>query len=298
MKDGSAALARSITWASSKQTYYTARLLVDRDLVNDCYRAYAYFRWADDIIDVSSQSSDERISFIRRQRELIDRLYRDQPLDDLTPEEELIADLINNDRGENSGLESFIRNFLAVIEFDAYRKGRLISQQELTWYANCLGKSVTDGIQYFIRNGYQYSTADNRYLAATAAHIVHMLRDLVPDVAEGFINIPAEYLEANSLLASDFESPPFRAWVRQRVELARRYFHEGKRYLDELDVLRCKIAGHWYCTRFEVVLDAIERDGYLLRPEYDERRSLSTWLKIARQALSVSLRHIVRRPGR
>ncbi len=51
MKASTAALARSITWASSKQTYYTARLMVDKDLVDDCYRAYAYFRWADDIID-------------------------------------------------------------------------------------------------------------------------------------------------------------------------------------------------------------------------------------------------------
>ncbi|NIO72053.1 MAG: hypothetical protein GTO14_14525, partial [Anaerolineales bacterium] len=92
--------------------------MVDKDLVDDCYRAYAYFRWADDIIDISSQSSDERISFIRRQRELIDRLYRNERPDDLTPEEEIVADLISHDRGENSGLQSFIRNFLAILEFD------------------------------------------------------------------------------------------------------------------------------------------------------------------------------------
>ena len=100
MRDATAALARSITWASSKQTYYTARLMVDKDLVNDCYRAYAYFRWADDIIDISSQSSDERISFIRRQRELIDRLYRGERSNDLTPEEEMAADLISHVRRE------------------------------------------------------------------------------------------------------------------------------------------------------------------------------------------------------
>ncbi len=72
MSDATAVLARSITRASSKQAYYTARLLVDKDLVDDFYRAYAYFRWADDIIDASSQSNDHHISFIKRQRELID----------------------------------------------------------------------------------------------------------------------------------------------------------------------------------------------------------------------------------
>ena len=298
VRDATAVLAQSITRASSKQTYYTARLLVDNDLMNDCYRAYAYFRWADDIIDVSSQSSDERVSFIRRQRELIDRLYRRERPDGLTPEEEIMADLISHDRGENSGLQSFIHNMFAIIEFDAYRKGRLISQQELTWYSNCLGKAVTDGIQYFIGNGHPYPTSDNHYLAATAAHIAHQLRDMVLDTVEGFINIPREYLEAHSISPEDVDSPPFRAWVRNRVEQTRQYFREGKRYLDELEVLRCKVAGYWYCARFEGLLDTIERDGYILRAEYNERRKLSSWLRMVWLGVSITLHHIARRGPR
>ena len=298
MMNATAAPARSITRASSKQTYYTVRLMVDKGLVNDCYRAYAYFRWADDVIDVSSQSSDERISFIRRQRELIDHLYRNERPDDLTMEEEIIADLISHDREENSGLQSFICNMFAIIEFDAYRKGRLISQQELTWYSNCLGKSVTDGIQYFIGNGHPYPTSDNHYLAAIAAHIAHLLRDMLLDTADGFINIPREYLEAHGISPEDVDSPPFRAWVRERVEQTRQYFREGKRYLDELDVLRCKIVGYWYCARFEGVLDTIERDDYILRAEYNERRKFSAWLRMAWLGVSVALRHIAHRGGR
>ena len=298
MMNATAAPARSITKASSKQTYYTVRLMVDKGLANDCYRAYAYFRWADDVIDVSSQSSDQRISFIKRQRELIDRLYGRERPDDLTPEEEIIADLISHDREEDSGLRSFIYNFLAVIEFDAHRKGRLISQQELTWYSNSLGKAVTDCIQHFVGHGYPYPTSDNHYLAATAAHIAHMLRDMVLDIAEGFINIPCEYLEAHGISPEDVDSPPFRAWVRERVEQTRQYFREGKRYLDELDVLRCKIVGYWYCARFEGVLDTIERDGYILRAEYNERRRLHTWLKMAWLGVSITLRHIACRGRR
>ncbi len=298
MMDGTAALARSITWVASKQTYYTARLLVDKDLMDDCYRAYAYFRWADDVVDVSSQSSGERISFIRRQRDLIDRLYRNERPDNLTREEEIVVDLISHDGKENSGLQSFVRNFLAILEFDAYRKGRLISEQELTWYSNRLGKAVTDCIQYFIGNDHPYPDSDSRYLAATAAHITHMLRDMMLDTADGFINIPREYLEAHGISPHDVHSPPFRAWVRGRVEQARRYFKEGKRYLDELEVLRCKIAGYWYCARFEGVLDAIERDGYVLRAMHDERRKLSTWLTMAWLGVPVTLRHMALRGRR
>jgi phytoene/squalene synthetase len=293
--NNTAALARSITKSGSKQTYYTARLLVDKDLVNDCYRAYAYFRWADDKIDVCSQSNGECISFVKRQKELVDRLYQNERPDDLTPEEEIIADLISHDRGENSRLRSYIYNFLAILEFDARRKGRLISRQELTWYSNCLGKAVTDDIQYFIRNGHPYPATGNRYLAATAAHITHTLRDMVQDIPDGFVNIPREYLETHGLSPADVDSPAFRAWVQERVELARQYFREGKRYLDELEVLRCKIAGYWYCARSEVVLDAIERNGYILRAEYNERHKLSAWLKMAWLGVSVTFRHVARR---
>ena len=60
MSEDSASLARSITWDGSKQTYIIARLLVDKELVNDFMRAYAYFRWMDNIIDVSEKSAQGR----------------------------------------------------------------------------------------------------------------------------------------------------------------------------------------------------------------------------------------------
>ncbi len=192
MSEASADLARSITRAGSKQTYYTARLMVDRDLVSDFCRAYAYFRWVDDTVDESSQTRDGRVSFIRRQRELIERLYSGERVDGLTVEERMVADLISHDRGANGGLHSFVWNMFAVIEFDAYRQGRLISQQELTWYSNTLGNSVTDGIQYFVGNGHPYPRSDNRCRAAIAAHIAHLLRDTLVDASQGYVNIPRE----------------------------------------------------------------------------------------------------------
>lgn len=288
-------LARSITKKSSKQSYFTTLLLVDKDLVEDCLRAYAYFRWADDIIDITSQSRKERLSFIKRQKELINRLYIQEDPGDLKPEEQMIVDLIHHDRGENSGLQSFICNFFAILEFDAQRKGRLINQSELTWYSNCLAKSVTDAIQYFIRNGHPYPDSESHYLAANAAHITHMLRDMGSDIAEGYINIPGEYLEAHGIDPEDMGSPLFRAWVQARVELAREHFREGKLYLDQLDVLRCKIAGYWYCARFESVLDIIERDGYILRTEYKEQRKLSTVFKMVQLTIVLSIRHFMKR---
>ena len=316
MTDTSETLAKSITLKGSKQTYFIARMMVDIDLVNDFFRAYAYFRWADDIVDAptsldspsafdvktsmdsSAQTRTKRIAFINRQKDLIDSLYNNERPEDMQPEEEILADLIKNDRGEDSGLQSFIRNMFAIIEFDALRTGQLINQEQLSWYTNCLAKSVTDGLQYFVGNGQAYPDSDGRYLAAKGAHIAHLLRDTTQDTSDGFINIPREYLEANGIKPEDMDSLPYRAWVQSRTKMARDYFREGKRYLDRLWVLRCKIVGYWYCARFEGVLDAIERDDYILRAEYNERRKLSVWLKIAWLSVSITLHHIVRRVRR
>lgn len=289
--DFTAKLAKSITRSASKQSYYTAKFMVDMELVNDFYRAYAYFRWVDDIIDETPLSLEERTLFILSQRKLIDSLYKNEKTLELSRGEQIISDLIKHDKEKNSKLQSFIRNMFAIVEFDAHRKDELISVEQLEWYSNCLAKSVTDGLQYFIGNGHSYPSAKNQYQAAKAAHIMHLLRDMVTDIENGFINIPREYLVANDLNPTQIDHPAMRLWVKGRVNLARQYFREGNEYLNGLKVLRCKIVGQWYCARFEKVLKKIERDDYLLCNSYNERRRGSGVFKMMRLAFVVPLRH-------
>jgi phytoene/squalene synthetase len=292
MMNNTAALARSITWKGSKQSYLTARLLVDRDLVDDCLRAYAYFRWADDVVDISFQSSTERTDFIARQKMLIENLYRGERPGDLSPEEDMLADLIAHDRDPDSGLRSFIHNFMAVIEFDAERKGMLVTRQELSIYTGWLATAVMDGIQYFIGNGHVYPKTVDRNLAVTGAHLVHMLRDTLEDIPAGYINIPVEEIQGGGIRLDELESESFRLWVREQVNRARACLRAGKRYIENLDVLRCKLAGRWYCARFEWFLDAIERDRYHLRAAYPERQNLAAWVEMAGLGLAIALRHL------
>ena len=296
-----AKLARNITWNSSKQTYYTAKLLVDRGMEDDCYRAYSYFRWADNIIDDECQTRSERMDFISRQIRIVSEICEGKQIDDLSAEEELISDLIRHDSKGSCGLRSYVRNFLSILEFDARRKDRLITDEELTWYSDRLGVAVTECIQHFIGHDHDYLDDERRYLAATAAHIVHMLRDMLDDIQEGYINIPREYLAEQGIapenlqsLAALCEPTVLRNFVKAQIELARSYFALGKEYLDTLDVLRCKIAGHLYCLRFEGVMDTIENDGYVLRAEYGERHKLATMLKAAGLVISVTARHVMR----
>jgi phytoene/squalene synthetase len=295
MTSTSAKLARSITWASSKQSYLTARLLADRDLADDCLRAYAYFRWADDRIDICLSTNEACAAFIEREKNLINSLYQGRRPDDLLPEETMLADLIAHDRSPESGLGSFIRNFMSVIEFDAHRKGCIASRRELAAYTSCLAAAVMDGLQYFIGNRHVYPRTHNRNLAVTGAHITHMLRDTLEDFSNGLVNIPSEDLAAYALDPGNLDSGPMRRWVHDQVELAKLCFQEGKTYIDSLEVLRCQLAGVWYCARFECILQAIERDGYRLQAEYPQRHSLRTWLEMARRGIVITFKFVARR---
>lgn len=150
-----------ITKAASKQTYYTIRFLVDRERTLDAYRAYAYFRWVDDWLDERVSDRSERKDFIDRQRMLADVCYHGVWLHRLTDEERMLADLIHGDREQNSGLHSYVRNMMAVMAFDADRRGQLISEMDLASYTHHLSAAVTDALHYFIGHG-QYTRAASR----------------------------------------------------------------------------------------------------------------------------------------
>ncbi len=282
-------LAASITRAASQQTYYTVRLLVDRDLVPDAYRAYGYFRWVDDRLDQGGMERSERIAFAERQRALVDRCYRGEEPRHLTDEEYLLVDLIRGDRAKNSGLQAYIRNMMAVMALDADRQGRLISYEELTRYTRSLATAVTEALHYFIGHRCESPHNEARYLAATAAHITHMLRDTLDDAGAGYFNIPREYLESHGIDPRDVWSDPYRMWVQGRVQLARAYFKAGRGYLAQVANPRCRLAGYAYIARFDGVLEAIERDGYRLRAAYPECKSPGAGMRMIWSALSLAL---------
>lgn len=266
----SADLAAQITKAASKQTFYTIRLFADRDRASDAYRAYAYFRWVDDMLDRELVSQPERLAFDERQECLIYCAYQGAVPGNLTAEEQLLVELIRHDADDNSGLQAYIRNMMAVMSFDARRRGRLISQQELNDYTQHLAVAVTEALHYFIGHGQPTAQIKTRYLAVSAAHITHMLRDTVEDTEAGYFNIPTEYVERFRIDPCAWDSPAYRAWVKSRVELAWHYFRDGRMYLARVKSLRCRLAGYAYIARFTGVLAAIERENFRLRANYSD----------------------------
>jgi hypothetical protein len=274
-------LPERITRAASRQAYYTVRFLADRERQRDAYRAYAYFRWVDDSIDQGDWARPGRLAFVARQQALVERGYRGEWPADLAAEERMLMDLIHSDHTADSGLRSYIDNMMAVMAFDADRRGQVISERELAEYALRLATAVTDALHYFIDHAHAPPLSAERYLPAMGAHITHMLRDTWEDAAMGYYNVPGELLAASGIGPADIASAPYRAWVQSRVRLARSYFAAGAHYLAQVEGVRCRLAGYAYMARFTGVLDAIEREGYLLRPAYPERTRLRYGLRMA-----------------
>jgi len=287
--ESSQALAVSITRAASQQTYYTIRLLADRQHIADAYRAYAYFRWMDDQLDLGTLAKPKRTEFLDRQRSLMEDCFQGKWPHHLTTEERMLVDLIRGDHEKNSGLQSYIRNMMDVMVFDADRRYRLISQEELARYTRSLSTAVTEAMHHFIGNGSSSPKNESRYLAVTAAHIIHMLRDTLEDASAGYFNIPREFLETHAITLHEVSSRPYRTWVRSRIQLARAYFEAGKGYIAQVQNFRCRIAGWAYIARFEIVSNAIEKDGYCLRPEYSESKNLRAKIKTLWRVFSMAL---------
>lgn len=133
-----------------------------------------------------------------------------------------------------------------------------------------------------------------RYQAVCGAHITHMLRDLLDDIDHGYINLPEEILDAQSISLDDLHSREFRMWVLERVRLAQHCFTVGRRYFSRVKDFRCRLAAYAYLARFEWVLKTIEHEGYILRRSYPERKSwrAAVWMgwTVLRSALNLPVR--------
>ncbi len=213
--------------------------------------------------------------------------------------ENILVELVQADHEQNSGLQLYLRNMMRVMDFDARRRGRLISQAELNEYTHWLASAVTEALHYFIGNGWYAPHDETRYLAVSAAHITHMLRDTFDDVQAGYYNIPREVLEANHIGPQDVLSDAYRLWVKSRVQSAREYFEAGRAYLARVQCLRCRLAGFAYMARFEWLLDTIEREGYRLRQQYNERKRIGNGLRMSWHTFSsmIQARRVGTLPG-
>jgi len=200
---------------------------------------------------------------------------------DANLQEQMLVELVRHDQEKNSSLQLYLRNMMQVMDFDARRRGRVISEVELNEYTRWLATAVMEAIHHFIGHDDFAPRDETRYLAVAGAHIAHMLRDMFDDIRIGYYNIPREVLEASQIGLQDVHSDAYRAWVKSRVVLAREYFRASKQYFARVENPRCRLACMAYTARFEWLLDTIQKEGYCLRSQYDERKSVRTGLRMS-----------------
>ena len=287
-------LAAEITKAASRQTFYTIRLLVDRERVEDAYRAYAYFRWVDDALDSEvppgEADASRRVMFLERQKWLLDRCLDGEVPKDTTQEEAMLVELVRSADVADEDLRDYLRHMMLVMDFDVRRRGRLVTEDELSTYTRWLAIAVTGAMHHFIGGGSGAPRDERRHLAAAGAHVVHMLRDTYADMHLGYFNVPRELLDAHAIGPRDVDSDAYRVWVERRVRLARAYFDTARADLAREPNWRYRLAVLCYIARFTWLTDALERDGFVLRSEYGERRGLGTGLRMVRDVASWAAR--------
>ncbi|SRR5260221_4772552 len=198
----------------------------------------------------------------------------------------MLLELVRRDKEENSGLQTYLRHMMLVMAFDTRRRGRLITQVELDQYTRWLSIAVTEALHHFVGHGAFAPRDEMRYRAVAGAHITHMLRDTFDDLQAGYYNVPREMLDAHHIGPQDVHTAGYRTWVRGRVRLARDDFKAGYGYFARVPNWRYRLAGLAYTARFAWLLDTIEWDDYCLRPQYVEKNSVGTRLRMSWRVLS------------
>ena len=298
-------LAAAITRVASRQTYYTIRFLVDRPLVEDAYRAYAYFRWVDDVVDEVTAtgwdaSDTERLvrsRFLGRQQTLLEACLNGEEPGVVDPHEAMLVELARHGDRTDPRLAAYLRHMMLVMAFDVARRYRIVTRQELDDYTRWLAIAVSEAMHYFIGNGTRAPHDETRYQAASGAHIVHMLRDTYADVRAGYFNVPRDLLEVASIGPADVRCDAYRAWVRERVSAARAAFAAGQSYFSHVESRRHRLAGIAYMARFQWLIEALERNDFTLEEEYPEQRSLATGPRMGAFVVSSLARSLLRDPG-
>jgi phytoene/squalene synthetase len=157
-------------------------------------------------------------------------------------------------------------------------------------------------IRFFCGETRNENWAD-KYDEGIGCKLVHLLRDFIEDFSQGYVNISQDDIERYRINLDNINDDKFRAWVKDKVGLAKKYFRKGKRNLSNSRHLRYKIATYLYCAKYEDVLTRIEKDNYHLRLVYKRttREKAQFLYKLVAVILSTLKEHylhkLIRRPS-
>jgi len=286
------AQATATTKQHNPTAYLLSNLLHDKGMTPIFCLVYAYFRWLDDYIDESGTESFLCRQMVASQKELLVEAYSDPRMSASSIRESMLVTVANFDKSRRMLLKTSIFDMFSALECDSYRRGTVVSSKELAQYSYWLGRSYTKALQACIAYPYEYPDHGYKYYAGVGAHITHIVRDLFEDLAMGYINISKEDIRRYSIDIRCPTATSLRAWTQKTVLSARKYLNWGKLYLNTLPIFRCRLMGYLYCSRYEMVLDAIEDANYDLSMNRSEsvRKGKYYWQAISNAISSPMMR--------
>lgn len=281
------AIAQERTKASNPTAYFLVRLFGEKDWRDHSFLIYAYFRWVDDIIDCPRTSYEEKKRSMERQGKLLRNLYDGLAYQgNYILEEQFAHYSVAFDREMGFALKDDILGMFSVLMRDLERNGAPTPAKEMDEFIYVESKAFINMIRFFCGETGGYDGAD-KYDEGVGCKLVHLLRDFIEDLDQGYVNISQDDMERYRINLDNINDDNFQAWVRDQVELAREHFRKGKHNLSNSKRLRYKIASYLYCAKYEDILAITEKDNYRLRSEY--KRTLVQKVRFLHRLISALL---------
>ena len=248
------------------EAYLATKLFIRGERGRLANLLYTYLRWLDDYVDNINIDKSEQKDLLRRQLKMIDCLYNENKFKTTNYFEKSIARVIEYDIKNGCGLRTVIRKMFEVFDFDIKRKNTVPHFEDLNEYSKKIGDAYTRALLFFLAPGLPYK--EEFSLSAYASHQVHLLRDFIIDKENYYFNISREEISRFNIKKDLTQDSNFSHWVKDKVKNIKILFEKGKKQIKNIPILKVRLTGHLYCSRYEKVIAKIEKNDYRLKRTY------------------------------
>lgn len=224
---------------------------------------YSYLRWVDDFIDNTDNDKSDQENFLFKQSAIIDSLYSGNKPKTKNHLEEALSEIVKYDMVNGYSLKTVIKKMFEVFDFDIKRKNIFPDFVGLNGYSKKIGDAYTRALLFFLAPSLPYR--EEYSVSAYASHQVHLLRDFIIDRESGYFNISEEELKEYHIKENLIQDEAFFLWVKDKINNIKLLFINGKKEFKNIPVLKVRLTGHLYCSRYERVIRQIEKDNYKLK---------------------------------
>jgi phytoene/squalene synthetase len=244
--------AAGVVLSNSPATWLLLRVLGTRWGAGRFFLVYAYFRWADDIVDAPGRDPERVQAFMQRQERLTEQLIAGvgEPVE---PAERCLHQALAS--SSDPGLVSAVRQMTGALCFDAWRGPEPITAGQLQAQIQRVGDAYTQALLHAAEVSGPVPPAV--FLLARAATGTHHLRDLLLDQELGYNNLPVDHARSVGVSAEGLAPRDLGAYVAWRAPGLRAWFDQGLAALPELP-WRARLLLRAFAWRYRRKLDRMD----------------------------------------